>query len=98
MENTIKKDLDITCLRVQVESIYNLRHVILRPGLPAETAHFDETGGRVDVGFLGAAQIDRFANLNSTVIGSYVKPKTRLPGAGGASEIAAHAKQRAGGA
>lgn len=50
-------------------------------------------GGRVDVGFLGAAQIDRFANLNSTVIGSYEKPKTRLPGAGGASEIAAHAKQ-----
>jgi glutaconate CoA-transferase subunit B len=49
--------------------------------------------GRVDVGFLGAAQIDRFGNLNSTVIGSYAKPKTRLPGAGGATEIAAHAKQ-----
>jgi glutaconate CoA-transferase subunit B len=51
-------------------------------------------GGRVDVGFLGAAQIDRFGNLNSTVIGgSYAKPKTRLPGAGGAQEIAAHAKE-----
>ena len=50
-------------------------------------------GGRVDVGFLGAAQIDRFGNLNSTVIGAYARPKTRLPGAGGASEIATHAKQ-----
>jgi len=49
--------------------------------------------GRVDVGFLGAAQIDRFGNLNSTVIGPYAKPKTRLPGAGGATEIAAHARQ-----
>jgi glutaconate CoA-transferase subunit B len=49
--------------------------------------------GRVDVGFLGAAQIDRFGNLNSTVIGPYASPHTRLPGAGGAPEIAAHAKQ-----
>jgi len=49
--------------------------------------------GRIDVGFLGAAQIDRFGNLNSTVIGSYEQPRTRLPGAGGATEIAAHAKQ-----
>jgi glutaconate CoA-transferase, subunit B len=45
-------------------------------------------GGRVDVGFLGAAQIDRFANINTTVIGDYQKPSTRLPGAGGAPEIA----------
>lgn len=45
--------------------------------------------GRIDVAFLGAAQIDRFANLNSTVIGDYEHPKTRLPGAGGAPEIAA---------
>jgi glutaconate CoA-transferase subunit B len=44
--------------------------------------------GRVEVAFLGAAQVDRFGNLNSTVIGSYEKPKTRLPGAGGAPEIA----------
>jgi glutaconate CoA-transferase subunit B len=50
-------------------------------------------GGRVDVGFLGAAQIDRFGNLNSTVIGAYDAPTTRLPGAGGAPEIAAHARQ-----
>lgn len=49
--------------------------------------------GRVDVGFLGAAQIDRFGNLNTTVIGDYRKPKTRLPGAGGAPEIAHHARQ-----
>jgi glutaconate CoA-transferase subunit B len=49
--------------------------------------------GRVDVGFLGAAQIDRYGNLNSTVIGPYDAPTTRLPGAGGAPEIAAHAKQ-----
>ena len=45
--------------------------------------------GRIDVAFLGAAQVDRFANLNSTVIGEYDHPKTRLPGAGGAPEIAA---------
>ena len=45
--------------------------------------------GRVEVAFLGAAQVDRFGNLNSTVIGDYEHPKTRLPGAGGAPEIAA---------
>ena len=46
--------------------------------------------GRIDVGFLGAAQIDRFANINTTVIGGdYAQPKVRLPGAGGAPEIAA---------
>ena len=49
--------------------------------------------GRVDVGFLGAAQVDRHGNLNSTVIGPYGSPATRLPGAGGATEIAAHAKR-----
>ncbi len=45
-------------------------------------------GGRIDVGFLSAAQIDRYGNLNSTVIGDYGDPKVRLPGAGGAPEIA----------
>src|ERR1700733_4845729 len=45
--------------------------------------------GRVEVAFLGAAQVDRMGNLNSTVIGDYDHPKTRLPGAGGAPEIAA---------
>jgi glutaconate CoA-transferase subunit B len=44
--------------------------------------------GRIDVGMLSAAQVDRFANLNTTVIGSYDRPKVRLPGAGGAPEIA----------
>ncbi|MFI6673232.1 CoA-transferase subunit beta [Kribbella sp. NPDC050470] len=47
--------------------------------------------GRIDVGFLGAAQIDRFGNINTTVIGAHENPKTRLPGAGGAPEIAAAA-------
>ncbi len=50
-------------------------------------------GGRIDVGFLGGAQIDRFANLNTTVIGAYDKPKVRLPGGGGAPEIAANAHE-----
>jgi glutaconate CoA-transferase subunit B len=45
--------------------------------------------GRIDIGFLGAAQIDRFANINTTVIGDYARPTVRLPGAGGAPEIAA---------
>lgn len=49
--------------------------------------------GRVDVGFLGAAQIDKFGNINTTVIGDYDEPKVRLPGAGGAPEIAASAKE-----
>jgi glutaconate CoA-transferase subunit B len=47
--------------------------------------------GRVDVGFLSAAQIDRYGNLNSTVIGDYDRPRVRLPGAGGAPEIASSA-------
>jgi glutaconate CoA-transferase subunit B len=50
-------------------------------------------GGRVDVGFLGAAQVDRFGNINTTVVGDYQNPKVRLPGAGGAPEIAGSAKQ-----
>lgn len=50
-------------------------------------------GGRIQVGFLGGAQIDRYGNINSTVIGSYAKPKVRLPGSGGACEIAIHAKR-----
>jgi glutaconate CoA-transferase subunit B len=50
-------------------------------------------GGLVDVGFLGAAQIDRFGNINTTVIGDYERPKTRLPGSGGACEIAINARQ-----
>ena len=49
--------------------------------------------GRITVGFLGAAQIDRFANLNTTVIGEYDEPTVRLPGAGGAPEIAASCRE-----
>ncbi|HXW80165.1 MAG TPA: CoA-transferase [Acidimicrobiales bacterium] len=49
--------------------------------------------GRIDVGFLSAAQVDRHANLNSTVIGPYDKPEVRLPGAGGAPEIAASCRE-----
>ena len=49
--------------------------------------------GRIDVGFLGAAQLDRHANINTTVIGSYEHPKVRLPGAGGAPEIAASSRE-----
>jgi glutaconate CoA-transferase subunit B len=45
-------------------------------------------GGRITIGFLGGAQIDKFANLNTTVVGAYEKPKVRLPGGGGAPEIA----------
>jgi glutaconate CoA-transferase subunit B len=50
-------------------------------------------GGLIDVGFLGGAQVDRFGNINSTVIGPYEHPKVRLPGSGGACEIAIHAKK-----
>src|SRR3954466_4682270 len=68
-------------------------------GMLGETAHYIAAvpeifnywvqPGRIDVGFLGAAQIDRFANINTTVVGDYAHPKVRLPGAGGAPEIAA---------
>jgi glutaconate CoA-transferase, subunit B len=50
-------------------------------------------GGRISVGFLGGAQLDRFANINSSVIGSYAAPKVRLPGGGGAPEIASSCRQ-----
>jgi glutaconate CoA-transferase subunit B len=60
--------------------------------LPEIFAHYLQRG-RIDVGFLGAAQIDRHGNLNSTVIGPYDNPAVRLPGAGGAPEIAAHARE-----
>ncbi|HEY0450606.1 CoA-transferase subunit beta [Actinophytocola sp.] len=49
--------------------------------------------GRIDVGFLSAAQLDRFANLNTTVIGDYARPRVRLPGSGGAPEIAASCRE-----
>jgi glutaconate CoA-transferase, subunit B len=49
--------------------------------------------GLIDVGFLGASQIDRFGNINTTVIGEYGRPKVRLPGSGGACEIAINARK-----
>jgi glutaconate CoA-transferase, subunit B len=58
-----------------------------------ETFAYWLQAGRIDVGFLGAAQIDRHGNLNSTVIGDYEEPKVRLPGAGGAPEIATSVRE-----
>lgn len=49
--------------------------------------------GRIEVGFLGGAQIDRYGNINTTVIGDYRRPSVRLPGSGGAAEIAIHARR-----
>lgn len=49
--------------------------------------------GLIEIGFLGGAQIDRYGNINTTVIGDYANPKVRLPGSGGACEIATHAKK-----
>ena len=49
--------------------------------------------GRIEVGFLGGAQIDRYGNINTTVVGSYGSPRVRLPGSGGAAEIAIHARR-----
>jgi glutaconate CoA-transferase subunit B len=49
--------------------------------------------GRIEVGFLGAAQVDRWANINTTVVGDYDHPTVRLPGSGGAAEIATHARR-----
>lgn len=60
--------------------------------LPEVFAHYLQRG-RVDVGFLSAAQIDRYGNLNSTVIGDYSRPTVRLPGSGGAPDIATHARE-----
>ena len=49
--------------------------------------------GLIEVGFLGGAQIDKYGNLNTTVVGDYANPKVRLPGSGGACEIAVHARR-----
>lgn len=50
-------------------------------------------GGLIEVGFLGGAQVDRYGNINTTVIGDYKQPKVRLPGSGGACEIAVHSQR-----
>jgi glutaconate CoA-transferase subunit B len=67
-------------------------HAEVVVGVPEIFAYWLQAG-RVDVGFLSAAQIDLYGNLNSTVIGSYASPQVRLPGAGGAPEIASSARQ-----
>ena len=59
----------------------------------AEVFNYWLQPGRIDVGFLSAAQLDRFGNINTTVIGDYADPKVRLPGAGGAPEIAASCQE-----
>lgn len=58
-----------------------------------ETLGFLLQGGRIDVGFLGAAQIDEFGNLNTSYIGPYDAPKVKLPGSGGGNDIASSAKR-----
>jgi glutaconate CoA-transferase subunit B len=65
---------------------------VLIASVPEIFSHWLQAG-RIDIGFLGAAQIDRFGNINSTVIGEYDSPKVRMPGAGGAPHIAAHARE-----
>ena len=58
-----------------------------------EAFYYYLQGGMIDVGFLGGAQVDRFGNINSSVIGRYENPKVRLPGSGGACEISIHSKK-----
>jgi glutaconate CoA-transferase subunit B len=59
----------------------------------AEVFNYWLQPGRIDVGFLSAAQLDRFGNINTTVVGEYAEPEVRLPGAGGAPEIAASCRE-----
>jgi glutaconate CoA-transferase subunit B len=73
-------DPSLVSCSIQVTSMFELFAYYLQAGL-------------IDVGFLGASQIDRFGNINTTVIGGYDSPKVRLPGSGGACEIAINAKK-----
>ncbi len=59
----------------------------------ADVFQFLLQNGRIEVGFLGGAQIDRYGNINTTVVGDYDHPSVRLPGSGGAAEIAIHARR-----
>jgi glutaconate CoA-transferase subunit B len=59
----------------------------------ADIFQFFLQNGRIEAGFLGGAQVDRYGNINTTVVGDYAKPKVRLPGSGGAAEIAVHARR-----
>jgi glutaconate CoA-transferase, subunit B len=81
---------EVTTLREAVaEMVEDGDSVVSVPGI----FNYWLQAGRVDVDFLGGAQIDRYGNINTTVIGSYDEPKVRLPGAGGAPEIAASAEE-----
>lgn len=70
-----------------------IMHKAVRLGSLRETLGCVLQRGLVDIGFIGGAQIDQFGNINSTVIGDYGAPKVRLPGSGGANDIASHAKR-----
>jgi glutaconate CoA-transferase subunit B len=59
----------------------------------ADVFQFLLQNGRIEVGLLGGAQIDRYGNINTTVVGGYDRPTVRLPGSGGAAEIASHARR-----
>lgn len=85
---TIGAAPDVLPLSIGDDELADSADVVV--GLPEIFAYWLQAG-RVDVGFLSAAQIDRFGNLNSTVIGTYANPTVRLPGAGGAPEIASSA-------
>jgi acyl CoA:acetate/3-ketoacid CoA transferase beta subunit len=82
------RNIDTARVVGDIRLMYNLAQV---------TTMMDVLGllqsGRVDVGFLGGAQIDKYGNINATTIGDYGHPKVRLPGAGGAVDIAAHARR-----
>jgi glutaconate CoA-transferase subunit B len=70
-----------------------IMHRAVRLGSKREVLGCILQRGLVDVGFLGGAQIDQYGNINTTVIGDYRKPTRRLPGSGGANDVASHAKR-----
>jgi glutaconate CoA-transferase, subunit B len=83
MPHTFAQSIGDPCLVSNALAVHSMADLFL----------FYLQGGLIDVGFLGAAQIDRYGNLNSTVIGNYNAPTTRLPGSGGAVEIALLSKR-----
>ena len=82
------RNMDTARIIGDVRLMYNLAQV---------TTMMDVLGllqtGRIDVGFLGGAQIDKYGNINATVIGDYHRPKVRLPGSGGAGDVATYARR-----
>jgi glutaconate CoA-transferase subunit B len=70
-----------------------IMHRAVRLGSKREVLGCILQRGLVDVGFLGGAQIDQYGNINTTVIGDYRKPTRRLPGSGGANDVASHSKR-----